>query len=70
MSFRVTIALAGAIVLGSTIAAAAQVPYGYYDTVGGGTFRSLGDPPSPSDFPAAAGGGSVGYNVNLKRDEW
>ena len=71
MSTKVKIVLAAAIVLSSTIAAAAQAPYYYREgTVGGGNFRSLGDPPSPSDFPGAAGGGSVGYNENLRRDDW
>jgi hypothetical protein len=70
MSIKVTIALPAAIVLSSTVVASAQVLYDYYGTVGAGSFRSLGDPPSISDFPAAAGGGSVGYNEDLKRDDW
>jgi hypothetical protein len=70
MSTRMTIALAAAIVLSSTIGAAAQTPYYYPGTVGGGTFRSLGDPPSPSDYPSATGGGSAGYNEDVRRDDW
>jgi hypothetical protein len=74
MSIKVMIVLAAAIDLSSAIAAVAQAPYyyDYYDpeSVGGATFRSLAAPPSPSDYPAAAGGGSVGYNANLKRDDW
>jgi hypothetical protein len=70
MSIRVTMALAAAIVLSSSIVAAAQTPFYYRGTVGAGTFRSLGDPPSPSDYPAATGGGSVGYNEDVRRDDW
>lgn len=66
MSIKGTFVVAAAIVLSSTVMAAAQTPY-YH---GGSDFRSIGDPPSVSDFPAAAGGGSVGYNENLKRDDW
>jgi hypothetical protein len=67
MSTKVTIALAAAIVLSSAVGAAAQVPR-YYDY--GGTSRSFGAPPSLSDYPGAAGGGSTGYNANLRRDDW
>lgn len=66
MSIKTTFALAAAIVLGSTVMAAAQTPY-YY---GGSNSRGIGNPPSISDFPVASGGGSVGYNENLKRDDW
>lgn len=68
MSIKVTIALAAAIVLSSTVMAAAQVPPGYYDYDPAYTSRSPGAPPSLSDFPAAAGGGSVGYNQSLRHD--
>lgn len=68
MSIKVTIALAAAIVLSSTIVAVAQVPPGYYDYDPAYSYRNPGGPPSPSDFPAAAGGGSVGYNQYLRHD--
>lgn len=67
MSMKVTIALAAAIVLSSAIEAAAQAPRYYYYGMGRGTSRSL---PYASDYPAAAGGGSAGYNQNLRRDDW
>jgi hypothetical protein len=73
MSTKITIALAAAIVLSSAVGAAAQVPeyYGYgYGPIGRGSLRSLAAPPSPLDYPSAAGGGSIGYNENLKRDDW
>lgn len=68
MSMKVTIALAAVIVLSSTVVAAAQVPPGYYDYDPAYSYRSPGAPPSPSDFPEAAGGGSVGYNQYLRHD--
>jgi hypothetical protein len=77
MSTKITIALAAAIVFSSAVAASAQVPgyygygYGYgYGPIGRGSLRSLAAPPAPSDYPSAAGGGSIGYNENLKRDDW
>ena len=68
MSIKVTVALAAAIVLSSTVMAAAQVPPGYYDYDPAYSYRSPGAPPSPSDFPAAAGGGSPGYNQSIRQD--
>jgi hypothetical protein len=69
MSTRITIA--AAIVLSSTVAATAQAPYYYdQDPVDRGASRSLGAPPSPSESPAATGGGSVGYNETLRRSDW
>lgn len=68
MSIKVTIALTAVIVLSSAIEAAAQAPrYYYYDR---GASRSYGALPRLSDYPAAAGGGSAGYNQNLRRDDW
>ena len=70
MSTKVSIVLAAAIVLSSAVRAAAQVPHYYdYGPIGGGGARSLGLPPL-SDNPAATGGGSAGYNENLRRDDW
>jgi hypothetical protein len=68
MSTKLTIALATAIVLSSAIGAAAQTPryYGY----GPGTPRGIGAPPFMADNPAATGGGSAGYNENLRRNDW
>jgi hypothetical protein len=71
MSTRVT--LAAAIVVGSAISAAAQTPYYYYhdrEPIGRGALSSLAAPPSPSESPAATGGGSVGYNETLRRNDW
>jgi hypothetical protein len=69
MSTSVT--LAAAIVVGSAISAAAQTPY-YYDRdpIGRGALSSLAAPPSPSESPEATGGGSVGYNETLRRNDW
>jgi hypothetical protein len=68
MSTKLTIALAAAIVLSSAIGAAAQAPR--YHGYGPGTPRGIGAPPFMSDNPAAAGGGSAGYNENLRRNDW
>jgi len=70
MSSKITIALAAAIVLSSAIGATAQVPryYGYRPAYAGS--RNVSAPPSLSDYPGAAGGGSVGYNENLRRNDW
>jgi hypothetical protein len=72
MSIKVTIALAAAIVLSSAVVASAQAPYYDYDPgfVGGGAYRNLAAPPSILNYPAAAGGGSIGYNENLRHDDW
>jgi len=71
MSTKVSIVLASAIVLNSAIAASAQAPPYYdYGPIGRGGGRSLGLPPPLSDNPAATGGGSAGYNENLRRDDW
>ena len=69
MSTKVTIALATAIVLSSAIGAAAQVPR-YFDYVSEDyvSSRSIGAPPSISDHPGAAGGGSAGYNEDVRLD--
>jgi len=68
MSTKVTIAFAAAIVLSSAIGAAAQVRYYDYAPLGGGASRSIGAAPIVSDYPAAAGGGSAGYNQNVRQD--
>jgi hypothetical protein len=71
MSTKVSVMLAAAIVLSSTIGASAQAPRYYdYGPIGRGGARSLGLPPPLSDNPAATGGGSSGYNENLRRDDW
>ncbi len=68
MSTKVTIALAAAIVLSSAIGAAAQVRYYDYAPLGEGMSRGAGTAPFVSDYPAATGGGSAGYNETLRRD--
>jgi len=71
MSIKITIALGAAVILSSVIEAAAQVPRYYdYSPAGLGNSRSIGAPPSMADYPGAAGGGSAGYNENLRRDDW
>ncbi len=66
MSTKTTIGLVAAIVLSSVIGAAAQAPR-YYNYIPGNG-RDLGAPPLFSDHPIATGGGSVGYNQNLRQD--
>jgi hypothetical protein len=73
MLTKVTIALAAVIVLSSTIMAAAQEAYyDYYDRtpIGRGALTSLAAPPSPSELPVTTGGGSIGYNETLRRNDW
>jgi hypothetical protein len=46
--------------------ALAQTPYGaLYDA-----YPTPGGPYSYSDLPAAAGGGSLGYNYKVRHDDW
>lgn len=66
MSTKATIALTAAIVLSSAITAAAQAPR-YYNYIPGAA-RNPGTLPYISDNPAATGGGSAGYNQNLRYD--
>lgn len=70
MSTKVTIALAAAILLGSALGAAAQVPRWYYDYDYGPVAPGGYMPPFMSDHPAATGGGSTGYNENVRRNDW
>lgn len=71
MSTKLTIALAAAIVLSSAVGATAQVRRYYdYGPAGFGNSHSISAPPALSDYPSAAGGGSAGYNENLRRDDW
>lgn len=72
---KTKLALAVAIVLSSALVAAAQAPYygsyhGYYDSYRGGSLHSSGAPPLFSENPADSGGGSLGYNENLRIDDW
>jgi len=68
MSIRATITLAAAILLSSAIGAFAQAPR-YYDYAPGAA-HGIGIPAFISDNPAATGGGSTGYNENLRRNAW
>jgi hypothetical protein len=65
---RVKLALAATIVLGATVVAAAQAPY--YDSYSAISPQSTGAPPRFSENPAVTGGGSIGYNDNLRKDDW
>jgi hypothetical protein len=66
MSTKLTIALAAAIVLSSAIGAAAQAPR-YYISHPGMPYGGYA-PPFMSENPAATGGGSTGYNENVRHD--
>ena len=68
MSAKATLTLAAAILLSSAVGAAAQVRYYDYATLGGSISRGIGAPPIISDYPAAAGGGSAGYNQSARQD--
>ncbi len=69
---KAKLALAVAIVLSSTLVAAAQARYHYYDRylAGPGSLHSSGAPPLFSENPADSGGGSLGYNENMRIDDW
>jgi hypothetical protein len=64
---KATLALAATIVLGSTVIAAAQSYYDSYDAV---SPHSTGSPPLYSENPAVTGGGSIGYNDTIRKDDW
>lgn len=64
---KIKLALAVAIVLSSAAAAAAQ---SYYDSYLAISPQSTGAPPLYSEHPAITGGGSVGYNDTLRKDDW
>lgn len=70
MSTMTRIVLATVIVLSSAVTATAQARYHYRTPYGRGSLRSLAAPPPLSDYPSTTGGGSVGYNENLRRDDW
>lgn len=62
--------LAVAIVLSSAVGAAAQTArYDRFDTYRG-DLRGPGAVPRFSENPAETGGGSAGYNDNMRRDDW
>jgi hypothetical protein len=65
---KVKLALAATIVLGSTVVAGAQVRY--YDRYDPISPKSTGAPPLSSENPAISGGGSIGYNDDLRKDAW
>ena len=65
---KTTLTLVAITVLGSTVVAGAQVRY--YDRYMAISPQSSGAPPRFSEFPGVAGGGSVGYNENLRKDDW
>jgi hypothetical protein len=75
---KAKLALAVVIVLSSTLVAAAQARYHYrgryhyYDRylAGPGSLHSSGAPPLFSENPADSGGGSLGYNENMRIDDW
>jgi hypothetical protein len=64
---KIKLMLAVAIVLSSAVAAAAQ---SYYDSYSAISPKSTGAPPLFSEYPGVAGGGSIGYNDNLRKDAW
>ena len=62
--------LAVAIVLSSAVVAAAQTArYDRFHAYRDG-LRSPGAVPRFSENPGATGGGSAGYNENMRRDDW
>jgi hypothetical protein len=65
---KAKLALAATIVLGSTVVAGAQVRY--YDRYLAISPQSTGAPPRFSENPRETGGGSIGYNDNLRKDDW
>jgi hypothetical protein len=65
---KATLALTATIVLGSTVVAAAQTPY--YDSYFAISPKSTGAPPLLSENPGVTGGGSIGYNDDLRKDAW
>ena len=64
---KTTLTLAIAIVLSSAVAADAQ---SYYDSYLAVSPQSTGAPPLYSEYPATTGGGSLGYNENVRKDDW
>jgi hypothetical protein len=64
---KTTLTLAVAIVLSSAVAANAQ---SYYDSYSAVSPQSTGAPPLYSEFPATTGGGSIGYNEHIRKDDW
>jgi hypothetical protein len=63
---KIKLTLAVAIVLSSAVAAAAQSYYDSYSI----SPKSTGAPPLFSENPGATGGGSIGYNDDLRKDAW
>jgi hypothetical protein len=64
---KTTLMLAAAIVLSSAVAASAQ---SYYDSYLAISPKSTGAPPLYSEYPGITGGGSIGYNDNIRKDAW
>jgi hypothetical protein len=64
---KTTLTLAVAIVLSSAVAASAQ---SYYDSYLAVSPQSTGAPPLYSEHPAITGGGSLGYNETIRKDDW
>jgi hypothetical protein len=64
---KTTLTLAVAIVLSSAVAADAQ---SYNDGYLAISPQSTGAPPLYSEFPGTTGGGSLGYNENIRKDDW
>jgi hypothetical protein len=64
---KTTLTLAVAIVLSSAVAAAAQ---SYYDGYLAVSPQSTGAPPLYSEHPAITGGGSLGYNESIRKNDW
>jgi hypothetical protein len=65
---KITLLLAATIVLVSTVVGTAQAQY--YDSYLDLSPKSTGAPPLFSENPGVAGGGSIGYNDNLRKDAW
>ena len=65
---KITLLLAATIVLVSTVVGTAQAQY--YDSYIAISPKSTGAPPLFSENPGVAGGGSIGYNDNLRKDAW
>jgi hypothetical protein len=59
------IGIAAIVAVGFASPASAQRAY----DIGVNAYDMVG-PLSRSDYPAASGGGSFGYNDNIRRDQW
>jgi hypothetical protein len=65
---KATLALAATIVLVFTVVGTAQAQY--YNSYMDISPKSTGAPPLFSENPAISGGGSIGYNDDLRKDAW